>query len=56
MIGMVMGVEHAVEPTDSDVEQLLAKVRRGVHEHIGHALAALLLHQHRAAPPAVLRV
>ena len=56
MIGMVMGVEHAVEPTDSDVEQLLAKVRRGVDQHIGRALAAFLLHQHRAAPPAVLRV
>src|SRR6476646_11872290 len=28
MVCMVMGVEHAVEPTDADVEQLLAKIRR----------------------------
>src|SRR6476620_6232493 len=56
MICIVMGVEHAVEPTYSNVEQLLAKVRRGVHQHIGRALAAFFLHQHRTAPPAVLRV
>ena len=35
MIGMVVGEEHAVEPADPDVEQLLAKVRRGVDQHIG---------------------
>ena len=56
MVGMVMGEKHAVEPADAHVQQLLAEVRRAVDEHIGRALFAFPLHQHRAAPPPVLRV
>ena len=56
MVGMVMGEEHAVEPPDAHVEQLLAEVRRGVDKHIGRPLFTFPLHEHRAAPPPVLRV
>ena len=53
---MVVGVEHAVEPADAGVEQLLAKVGRGVDQHGGRALGARPLDQQRAAPPPILRI
>ncbi len=56
VVGVIVGVEHAVEPIDIDVEQLLAEVGRSVDQHIGGPLAALPLHQHRAAAAAVLGV
>ena len=56
MIGVIVRVEHAVEPPDTYVEQLLAEVGRGVHEHIGGALPALALNKDGAPPPPILRI
>ena len=56
VVGMVVGVEHAVEPADAGIEQLLAEIRRAVDQHIGRALGAFPLHENRAAPPPVLRI
>jgi len=37
VVGMFVGVEDAVEMIDGSVEQLLAQVRRGIHQHLGPA-------------------
>ena len=39
VVGMLMGIEHAVDPVDAGVEELLAQVRRGVDEDAGGALS-----------------
>ena len=56
MVGVIVGIEHAVKPADTDVEQLLAEVGRRVDEHRRRPLPAFALDQHRTAPPPVLRV
>ena len=56
VVGMVVGVEHAVEQADAGVEQLIAAVRRRVDQHVRRPLSALALHEQRAAPPPVLRI
>ncbi len=37
MVGVLVGHQHAVEPIDVGVEELLAEVRRGVDQHPGEA-------------------
>ena len=49
VIGMFMGVEHAVEPTDAGIEQLLPDVGRRVDQHRGGAVDPRALDQQRAA-------
>ena len=56
VIGMVVGVEHAIDPTDAGVEQLLAEVGRGVDQDRGVAARAVAFDQQRAAPAPILRV
>ena len=56
VVGMIVGVEHAVEQADARVEQLVAAVRRGVDENIGRPLIPVALHEQRASPPPVLRI
>ena len=52
-----MGVEHAVDPIDAGVEQLLAQVRRGVDQDAGAAaVGGRALDQDGAAPAPVLRI
>ena len=46
VVGVLVGVEHAVEPIDVGIEQLLAQVRRGVDQDARDAAAG------RAARPA----
>src|SRR5262245_42233728 len=54
VIGVVVREQHAVEPANPDVEQLLTEIWRGVDERGRGSLPSLLLHQHRAAPAPVL--
>ncbi len=57
VVGVLMGVEHAVDPIDAGVEQLLAQVRRGVDQDAGAAaVGGFALDQDGAAPAPVLRV
>ena len=55
MVGMLMGVEHAVEPIDIGIQQLLAQIGRGVDQHPRRAAGRAALYQKRGAPPAVFR-
>ena len=57
MVGMLVGVEDAVEPIDLGVEELLAQVGRRVDQHPREpAVAAAPLDEQRRAPAAVLRI
>ena len=57
VVGMLMGVEHAVEPVDVGIEQLLAQIGRGVDQDAGDARQRIVpLDQKRAAPAAVFRI
>src|SRR4029077_1370000 len=56
MVGVVVSIEHAVEPTDPKIEQLLPQIGWRVHENTRRAGIARLLHQKRAPPAPVLRV
>ena len=57
VVGVFMGVEHAVDPIDAGVEQLLTQIRRGVDEDAGAAaVGAHALDQDGAAPAPVLRI
>src|SRR5262249_14786640 len=56
MIGMVVSVDHAVEPARARIKQLLANVRRAVHEHGRGTVGVVALHEKRAASPPVLRI
>ncbi len=42
VVGVLVGHQHAVEPVDLGVEQLLAQVRRGVDQHPGAAVERLV--------------
>ena len=48
VVGMLVGVEHAVEPVDLGIDELLAQIRRGVDQYARHAAAP---RRHRAARP-----
>ena len=54
MIGMVVRVEHAVEPGGACIEKLLAKVGRGVDQRRGFSLGPVALDKQRAALAPVL--
>ena len=41
MVGVLVGVEHAVEPIDLGIEQLLAQIRRRVDQDAGARLRAV---------------
>ncbi len=56
VVGMVVRVPDGIERRDIGGEQLVAEIRRGVDQDAGDALVRFLLHQHRAAPAAVLRI
>jgi len=56
MIGMRMGEEHSVKPIHLRRKQLLAQVRRRIHQHLGGARPIATLHQERSPAPAVLGV
>src|SRR4051794_35816797 len=56
MVGVLVGVEHGVDPIDLGVEKLLAQVGRCVDQHARDAGVAAALHQERCAAAAVLRV
>jgi hypothetical protein len=50
-----MGIEHAVERSDTADQQLLAQVRRGIDQHARRAGVGFALDQQRASEPAVAR-
>ena len=57
MVGMLVGVEDAVEPIDLGVEELLAQLGRRVDQHPREpAAVAAPLNEQRGAPAAVLRI
>src|SRR4051812_49934938 len=56
VVGMLMGIEHGVDPIDVSVEQLLAEIRRRVDQDASDASAGAALDQKRGAAPAVLRI
>ena len=56
MIGVVMGVEHPVDPAHIGVEQLLPQVRRSVDQDGGDTIRSFALHEQRAAQAPVLRL
>src|SRR5262245_44039021 len=56
MIGMFVAVEHAVQPIDIGIDELLAQIRRGVDQDAGDAGAVTSLDQERRPPAAVLRI
>jgi hypothetical protein len=56
MIGMLVRVEHAVEPVDFGVEELLAQVGRGVDQNRCSPARAHPFDQERAAPSPVFRI
>ncbi len=56
MVGVVVGVEHAVDPIDAGAQNLLAQIGAGIDQHRRALAAVEALHHHRAAAAAVLRV
>ena len=56
VVGVLVRVEHRVDPIDVGVEQLLAQIRRGVDQHPGDAGAVAALDQQRGAAAAVLGI
>src|ERR1043166_9106326 len=56
MVGVLVGIEHGVEPFDVGVEQLLAQIRRRVDQHTGAPARIAALDQQRAAPATVLGI
>src|SRR5262249_58724405 len=56
MVGMLMRIEHGVEPIDLGVKQLLAQIRRRIDQDTGNARAGAALDQKRGAAPAVLGI
>ena len=56
VVGMLVGVENAVEPIDLGVEQLLAQIRRGVDQDPRDAAGIATLDQERRAAAAVFRI
>ena len=56
VVGMLVGIEHAVEPIDFGIEELLAQIGRGVDKDTGNAARAASLDQKRGAPAPVLRI
>ncbi len=56
VVGVFVGDQHAVEPWHVGVEQLLAKVGRGVDQNPGDAVRTVPFDQQRGAPPPVFRI
>ena len=56
VIGMGMGIDHALQLAHIRIQQLRAQVGRGVDQHTGHAMRCFALDQQRAAPPTVARL
>jgi hypothetical protein len=56
VVGMGMGIDHAVEQPDTGVEQLRPQVRRGVDQHPRRRVPLDALHQQRAAEAVVAPV
>ncbi len=56
VVGMVVGIEHAVDPPDAEIEKLLAQIGRRIDQNARRAGLANLLHQDRASPAPVLGV
>ena len=56
VVGVLVRVQHAVEPIDLGIDELLAQIGRGVDQHAGAPVRAGPLDQERAAPPPVFRI
>src|SRR5215470_15869276 len=57
VVRVFVRIEHAVEVIDVGTEQLLAQIRRGVHQHPGLPTAwAGAIDQNRAASPPILGI
>ena len=56
VVGVLVGVEDAVEPIDLGIEKLLAHIGRRIHQDACDAAGVVPLDQKRGAPPAILRI
>jgi len=56
VVGVLVGIEHGVEPIDVSVEQLLAQIGRRIDQDAGDAGAGAALDQKRGAAPTVLGI
>jgi hypothetical protein len=56
MVGVLVGVEHAVEQPDAGIDQLLAEVGRRIDQHARCAPRVCALRQNGAAPAPVLGI
>src|SRR4051812_3535608 len=56
VVGVLVAVEHGIDPIDIGVDELVAEIRSGIDQHARDAVCTAPLDQQRAAPPPVLRV
>ena len=56
VVGMLVGVEHAVEPIDVGVEKLLAQIGRRIHQDPRDTAVVVALDEQCSAPAAVFRI
>mmetsp|Transcript_6994 Transcript_6994/g.11294 ORF Transcript_6994/g.11294 Transcript_6994/m.11294 type:complete len:278 (+) Transcript_6994:98-931(+) len=56
MVGVGMGIDHPVKPSDALIQQLVAQVRRGVDQDARFAARTCALHQKGTALPPVLGI
>jgi len=56
MVGMFVGVEHAIEPIDIGVDELLAQIRPGIDQDARERRLDPCARQQRTAAAAVLRI
>ena len=56
VVGVLVGVEDAVDPIDLGIEKLLAQIGRGIDQDPGDAAGVMTLDQKRRAAAAVFRI
>ena len=56
VVGVLVRVEHTVEPIHFGIEQLLAQIGRCVDENACDAFGSPALDQERGPPPAIFRI
>ena len=56
MVGVAVGVNHAIEVADAFAQKLLAQIGRGVDQNAGCAVAIIALDQQRTPGAGVFRI
>src|SRR5258706_14039059 len=56
VVGMIVGVDHAIDALDPSAQKLLAQVGGSIHQDDGAPLRTDLLHQNGTSTPPVFRI